>query len=95
MTNSVDPDQLAFEEANWSGSTVWEGSAYPGPAVQGVIFSNDILQGLDLRDEHFHCFSTHGEGGHYHWDTTPQVIEYRGYFTVAELLYRIDKPPKP
>ena len=23
MTNCVDPDQLAFEEANWSGSTLF------------------------------------------------------------------------
>ena len=23
MTNSADPDQLAFEEANWSGSTLF------------------------------------------------------------------------
>jgi len=49
--------------------------------------------GLDLRVEHTHCFSDHGEGGHYHEDTTPQEAEYLGYFTPAEYLYRIDQPP--
>ena len=39
MTNSADPDQLASEEANWSGSTlfakgghIW-GSAGPGLTI--------------------------------------------------------------
>jgi hypothetical protein len=47
--------------------------------------------GLDLRMEHTHCFSDHG-GGHYHWDTTPEEVEYEAYFNVAEMLYRIDRP---
>ena len=28
MTNSADPDQLASEEANWSGSTPFAKAAY-------------------------------------------------------------------
>ena len=28
MTNSVDPDQLASEEANWSGSTLFAKAGY-------------------------------------------------------------------
>ena len=28
MTNSVDPDQLASEEANWSGSTLFAKEGY-------------------------------------------------------------------
>ena len=28
MTNSADPDQLASEEANWSGSTLFAKAAY-------------------------------------------------------------------
>ena len=28
MTNSVDPDQLAFSEANWSGSTLFAKAGY-------------------------------------------------------------------
>ncbi|RWS07873.1 Ester hydrolase-like protein [Dinothrombium tinctorium] len=48
---------------------------------------------LDLRVEHTHCFSTHGAGGHYHEDTTPDDVEYEAIFNVAEQLYRIDAPP--
>ena len=53
------------------------------------------IQGFDLRDEHFHCFSMHGQGGHYHWNTTPDEVEYRGYFVLADNVYRIDQPPTP
>lgn len=55
-----------------------------------VFHSHD--PGLGLRIEHTHCFSSHGEGGHYHYDVTPDVVEYEGYFNVAEVLYRIDRP---
>ncbi|RWS25712.1 hypothetical protein B4U80_03684, partial [Leptotrombidium deliense] len=37
---------------------------------------------LGLRIEHTHCFSTHGQGGHYHYDTTPDHVEYEAYFNV-------------
>ncbi|KAG7256603.1 hypothetical protein CRUP_012566 [Coryphaenoides rupestris] len=56
---------------------------------------NDWLkhyEGLDLRVEHTHCFSDHGEGGHYYIDTTPDTVEYLGYFLPAEYVYRIDRP---
>jgi len=51
-----------------------------------------FFQGLDLRLQHFHSFSHHGEGGHYHIDTEPDSVEYVGYFAVAEYIYRIDQP---
>ncbi|KAM9319504.1 ester hydrolase C11orf54 homolog [Gastrophryne carolinensis] len=57
---------------------------------QSVFVSHD--PGLDLRLEHTHCFSHHGEGGHYHNDTTPDTVAYLGYFHPAEYLYRIDRP---
>ncbi|KAL7983254.1 hypothetical protein Chor_000130 [Crotalus horridus] len=57
---------------------------------QPVIVSQD--PGFDLRVEHTHCFSHHGEGGHYHMDTTPETVEYLGYFVLAEFLFRIDRP---
>lgn len=31
--------------------------------------------GLDLRLEHTHCFSEHNQGGHYHYDQTPDTVE--------------------
>lgn len=55
-----------------------------------VLHSHD--PGLDLRIEHTHCFSEHGEGGHYHYDTTPEDVQYEAWFNVAEVLYRIDRP---
>jgi Domain of Unknown Function (DUF1907) len=55
-----------------------------------VLHSND--PGLDLRIEHTHCFSEHGQGGHYHFDTTPESVEYEAYFNVAGEIYRIDRP---
>jgi hypothetical protein len=55
-----------------------------------VFHSHD--PGLDLRIEHTHCFSEHGQGGHYHFDTSPDEVEYEGYFNIAEILYRIDRP---
>ena len=50
--------------------------------------------GFDLRIEHTHCFSEHGEGGHYHYDVTPDQVEYEGYFNVGKELYRVDAPAK-
>ncbi|KAI4884442.1 hypothetical protein NFI96_032110 [Prochilodus magdalenae] len=57
---------------------------------QSVMVSKD--PGLDLRLEHTHGFSHHGEGGHYYIDTTPSIAEYLGYFLPAEFIYRIDRP---
>lgn len=47
---------------------------------------------LDLRVQHFHSFGPNNEGGHYHYDITPDDVEYLGYFVPAEHIYRIDKP---
>jgi hypothetical protein len=46
-----------------------------------------------LRMEHTHCFSDHGDGGHYHFDTTPENVEYEAYFNIAKIIYRVDLPP--
>ncbi|XP_069767521.1 ester hydrolase C11orf54 homolog isoform X1 [Narcine bancroftii] len=59
---------------------------------QSVFVSHDL--GFDLRVEHTHCFSHHGEGGHFHYDTTPDTVEYLGYFLPADYIYRIDRPKK-
>ncbi|KAL7015180.1 hypothetical protein ACKWTF_016325 [Chironomus riparius] len=47
---------------------------------------------LDLRLQHFHSFSQHGEAGHYHYDVTPDIAEYEGYFNVGARIVRIDRP---
>lgn len=56
----------------------------------GTFVTNEC--DLDLRLQHFHSFSKHGEGGHYHYDTTPETVEYEGYFNVGTRIVRIDKP---
>lgn len=57
-----------------------------------VFHSHD--PGYNLRMEHTHCFNleTEEEAGHYHYDTTPDTIEYEGYFNVAERVFRLDGP---
>ncbi|KAJ1522089.1 hypothetical protein ONE63_002400 [Megalurothrips usitatus] len=56
----------------------------------GTLISAD--PGLDLRVQHFHSFSHHGEGGHYHNDTTPNTAEYLGYFNLGQSVIRVDAP---
>lgn len=55
-----------------------------------VFHSHD--PGYGLRMEHTHCFNldTEAEAGHYHYDTTPDTVEYEGYFNIAERVYRLD-----
>lgn len=49
--------------------------------------------GLDLRLEHSHGYSIeNSEGGHYHTDVTPEEVEYEGYYSIAEKIYRVDRP---
>lgn len=57
-----------------------------------VLHSADPEQKLGLRMEHTHCFSQDGKGGHYHYDLEDDEVEYEGYFNVAEMVYRVDKP---
>lgn len=56
----------------------------------GTMVTNEA--DLDLRLQHFHSFSKHNEGGHYHYDVTPDIVEYEGYFNVGQRIVRIDKP---
>lgn len=56
----------------------------------GTLVTGDM--DLDLRVQHFHGFSAHGDGGHYHYDTTPDSAHYEGYFAVAHSVVRIDPP---
>ena len=64
---------------------------FPAPLIcLSVLSSCD--PGWDLRIDHTHCFSKHGAGGHYHYDTTPDEVEYECFFNVAEKLVRVDQP---
>ncbi|GAV05857.1 hypothetical protein RvY_15923-2 [Ramazzottius varieornatus] len=71
----------------------------PAPMVFMSVFVSED-PGWDLRCEHTHGYgvpdaegSSQNRGGHYHYDTTPDEVEYVGYFGCAETLYRIDRPP--
>jgi hypothetical protein len=59
-----------------------------------VLWTGDPTAGaLDLRPsgEHTHFYNRHdpGQGGHYHFDVTPDAIHCRGYFAPAESVYRV------
>ncbi|XP_017103988.2 ester hydrolase C11orf54 homolog [Drosophila bipectinata] len=56
----------------------------------GTLVTKDL--GLDLRLQHFHSFSFTNWGGHYHYDTTPDIVEYEAYLNVAERVVRVDRP---
>lgn len=58
-----------------------------------IALGDFVSQSTDftLRLGHFHCFSKHNHGGHYHHDTTQEIVEYEGYFNVAERIILIDK----
>ncbi|GAB5366522.1 hypothetical protein AAMO2058_001150500 [Amorphochlora amoebiformis] len=52
--------------------------------------TQDNPHGLDLRLEHTHFFSqSKPEGGHYHFDTTAENVEYVGYFIPVPTVYRV------
>lgn len=53
---------------------------------------NDLLVNAGFRLEHTHFFSQHGDGGHYHYDVTPEDVEYEGYFIPCHKAYRISPP---
>lgn len=63
----------------------------PAPLIAvGTFVTNET--DLDLRLQHFHSFSKHGHGGHYHYDVTPETVEYEGFFNVGKRIIRIDRP---
>ncbi|PYH78978.1 DUF1907-domain-containing protein [Aspergillus uvarum CBS 121591] len=63
------------------------------PIVCLTTFHSVDHLGWNLRMEHTHCFSESGAGGHYHYDTTPDDVEYEAWLNTAKAIYRIDQPP--
>ncbi|GMR58585.1 hypothetical protein PMAYCL1PPCAC_28780 [Pristionchus mayeri] len=61
------------------------------PLVCATVMHSNDGNGHKLRVEHTHCYSSHGDGGHYHYDTTPDEVEYEGWFAPASAVYRIDE----
>ncbi|GMT09057.1 hypothetical protein PFISCL1PPCAC_354, partial [Pristionchus fissidentatus] len=61
------------------------------PLVCATVMHSNEGGSHKLRVEHTHCYSDHGDGGHYHYDTTPDEVEYEGWFAPASAVYRIDE----
>ena len=47
MAISADPDQLASSEANWSGSTLFAKTVYPGSAELGLKTADCVVKSVD------------------------------------------------
>ena len=49
---------------------------------------------LNLRESgehtHFHSDEHKNDAGHYHFDVTPDEIEYEGYFNTAQEVHRVN-----
>ena len=39
---------------------------------------------------HFHSYKHSKDAGHYHFDVTPNEIEYEGYFNISKEVYRVN-----
>ena len=68
-----------------------------GPELQGysVLWTGDPTGGnLNLRESgehtHFHSYTKQNIAGHYHFDVTPEEIEYEAYFNTAEEVHRVN-----
>ena len=68
-----------------------------GPELQGysILWTGDPSGGdLNLRESgehtHFHSYTKDNIAGHYHFDVTPEEIEYEGYFNTAGEVYRVN-----
>ena len=68
-----------------------------GPELQGysVLWTGDPTGGnLDLRGSgehtHFHSYTKENIAGHYHFDVTPNDIEYECYFNIAKEVHRVN-----
>ena len=68
-----------------------------GPELQGysVLWTGDPTGGdLNLRESgehtHFHSYIKENIAGHYHFDVTPEEIEYEGYFNTEEEVHRVN-----
>jgi len=64
------------------------------PLLCSSVFINNAPPELGVRMEHTHFVSKHGDGGHYHYDTSPDEVEYHGYYILCEKFYRVEQPVK-
>ena len=60
-----------------------------------VLWTGDPSGGkLNLRESgehtHFHSYNNDKDAGHYHFDVTPNEIQYEGYFNLSKEVYRVN-----
>ena len=60
-----------------------------------VLWTGDPSGGkLNLRESgehtHFHSYNNNNNAGHYHFDVTPEDIQYEGYFNISREVYRVN-----
>ncbi|VDL95850.1 unnamed protein product [Schistocephalus solidus] len=61
----------------------------------GLIVCGTCRLVMDLKLEHFHCYSENGaEAGHFYYDTQPETAHYRVYLAPAKSILRIDRAIK-
>ena len=68
-----------------------------GPHLQcySILWTGDPTGGnLNLRESgehtHFHSYEGSQDAGHYHFDVTPNEIEYECYFNIANEVHRVN-----
>ena len=68
-----------------------------GPHFQcySILWTGDPTGGkLNLRESgehtHFHSYEDTQDAGHYHFDVTPEEIEYECYFNIPEEVHRVN-----
>ncbi len=57
------------------------------PLVCTSVFVSNDKHNLDLRQEHTHFYSKHGDAGHYHYDTTPETVEYLAFTMMTAYIH--------
>jgi len=83
---------LPIHSGFYGSSEITSKLYYPQILTYNSLFI--VLQGFDLRVEHSHgwSLSDKNEAGHYHHDLSPETVEYVAYYSVAQKLWRIDRP---
>uniref|UniRef100_A0A6B2LBM0 DUF1907 domain-containing protein n=1 Tax=Arcella intermedia TaxID=1963864 RepID=A0A6B2LBM0_9EUKA len=65
------------------------------PVTCYSVLMNRDLHNDEARLEHTHFVSERNDAGHYHYDVTPDTVEYDAYYALAQHFYRLDKAKKP
>lgn len=66
---------------------------FDAPMFCATVFHSNDRNQLGLRVEHTHGYSIERqEGGHFHYDQSPEVIEYEAFLRPIQQVIRVDRP---